>query len=188
MSMKNRGFIFIETIIVICILTIALMSLYNNYSKIITNTRELNTFDTAEYNYKTYFLKEIYDGNRGKYGYADNYYQIHDSDSEDGGGNIESGKLSYYINECKKISTTLPETATLNPGLKITDATKICFLKDITAITNYTSIKNIDAYIIDYLNNQDLDSKNDSLFLVEYKKADKSNSGEYFTYISSLTF
>lgn len=186
--LKKEGFIFIETIIVICILTIALMSLYNNYSKIITNTRELNTFDTTEYNYKTYFLKEIYDGNRGKYGYSDNYYQIHDSDLEDGGGNIESGKLSYYLNECKKISTTLPENAASNPDLKITDATKICFLKDITTLTNYNSIKNIDAYIIDYLASQDLNSKNDSLFLVEYKKADKTNSGEYLTYISSLTF
>lgn len=58
--MNNKGFVFIETIIVICVLTISLMSLYANYNKIISNTKELNTFDTTEYNYKTYFLKKKY--------------------------------------------------------------------------------------------------------------------------------
>ena len=58
--MNNKVFVFIETIIVICVLTISLMSLYANYNKIISNTKELNTFDTTEYNYKTYFLKKKY--------------------------------------------------------------------------------------------------------------------------------
>lgn len=58
MRVNKKGFIFIETIVVVCVLTVSLMSLYANYSKIISNTKELNTFDTAEYNYKTYFLKK----------------------------------------------------------------------------------------------------------------------------------
>lgn len=59
--MKNnrKGFVFIETIVVISVLTIALMSLYANYAKIMSNTKELNTFDTVEYNYKTYYIKEM---------------------------------------------------------------------------------------------------------------------------------
>ena len=58
---KNTGFIFIETIIVVCVLTVSLMSLYTNYSKIMANTKELNTFDVTEYNYKTFFLKKRYE-------------------------------------------------------------------------------------------------------------------------------
>lgn len=187
MLMKNKtGFIFIETIIVICILTIALMSLYNNYSKIITNTRELNTFDTAEYNYKTFFLKEIYDQKRG-IGYP---YQLKVSIGDI--SNFSSAHGTYLEQKCLKLSVSLPTYTNSDTdgssATKISDVSKVCLLKNVTTITDYSSIENIDAYIIDYLASQDLNSKNDSLFLVEYKKADKSNSGEYLTYISSLTF
>lgn len=176
---NKKGFIFIETIIVICILTIALMSLYNNYSKIITNTRELNTFDTTEYNYKTFFLKKTYtdtDPNGFHYTSTESK-KIHFSDTS-------------LKNKCHELSTVLPWEEQPNPAvyiLKRTDATKICLFEDPknTALSEYD---NLDAYIIDYMNAQDFATDNVNLFVVEYKKEDKLNEGEYLTYISSLHY
>lgn len=152
----KKGFVFIETIIVVCILTVGLLSIYSNYSKIIADTKELNTFDTTEYNYKTYFLKQKYP--------------------------------SITENTC--ITTISP--------FSDTGKVKICNLKDVFYKLNYledetdngitySKYNNIDAYIIDYLNNQDWNANNDNIYLVEYKKEDKQ-TGEYFTYISSLNY
>jgi len=153
----KKGFIFIETIIVVTILTVALMSIYANYSKIISNTKEFNTFDTAEYNYKTYFLKQMY---------VDNKF----------------GTISQ--NTCKKdIVTPFSD-----------NKVKICILNNafnkwsyLNTADGYAAYTNIDAYIIDYLNNQDWTENNDNIYLVEYKKKDKQTN-EYFTYISSLNY
>lgn len=146
----KKGFVFIETIIVITILTVGLMSLYANYSKIISNTKEFNTFDTAEYNYKTYFLKQKYA----------NY---------------------ITVNTCQKY-TNVPFSDDASKTVKI------CKFEDVFDEPDYTAFSNIDAYIIDYINNNDLHENNDDLFLVEYKKEDKQNPGNYLTYISSLNY
>ena len=123
----KKGFVFIETIIVITILTVGLMSLYANYSKIISNTKEFNTFDTAEYNYKTYFLKQIYFG-------------------------------SVSENACTSKSSPFSDDSTV----------KICRLKDVSTNTYINSNKTkLDAYIIDYIRNNDFHPNNDKIFLVE---------------------
>ncbi len=141
--MNKRGFVFIETIIVVCVLTISLMTLYANYSKIMANTKELNTFDTTEYNYKTYFIKKM----------------------------IKNNKIIFTNNHPCLTSN-------------IFDAQKICKIN--TKINNSTK-KKFDAYIIDYLNNQQFDEKASKIVLVEYKKQDSNDDDLQLTYISSLT-
>lgn len=174
----KKGFIFIETIIVICVLTVGLMSLYKNYSTILVNTKEQNTFDTSEYNYKTYFLKKLY--------LKGNALQI----GEDTYNNpIYLSKTS----EKEKCYTTT------SPFSDNSEA-KICLLTNITdsgTIYDYLNKtladgtkqrEKFDAYIIDYLLSQDFNEKNDDIFLVKYKKNDKQNKQEYFTYVSSLNY
>lgn len=157
----KKGFVFIETIIVVTILTVALMSIYVNYSKIISNTKELNTFDTAEYNYKTAELKKLYN----------------------------NGKITgLNENECKKFSSSLSDNGEIKICLLKNAFFKLKYLEDeIDSGVTYPKYKNIDAYIIDYLNNQDWTEYNDNIFLVEYKMRDKQTD-EYFTYISSLNY
>lgn len=148
--MNKKGFIFVETIIVICVLTVGLISLYANYSKILSNVKELNTFDTTEYNYKTFFLK------------GQTFNSVND-------------------NECIIWSSSFSDSRNV----------KICKLKNVSAdgyIENPNISEILDAYIIDYLNSQDLNSANDDLFLAVYKKKDKQNPEEYLTYISSLNY
>lgn len=158
--MNNKGFVFIETIIVICVLTISLMSLYANYNKIISNTKELNTFDTTEYNYKTYFLKKKY---------------MSDSD------------FNSSDPPCKSIPNPFALDASDNTEIKICKLTDVSsYIDDADDANDY--LKKFDAYIIDYLNSKDFNSNNDNIFLVEYKKKDINYDDLYITYISSLTY
>lgn len=180
----KKGFVFIETIIVVTILTIALMSIYANYSKIISNTKEFNTFDTAEYNYKTYFLKQSFiNGNLKQY------------------NDIAITNDYTSLNKCYIVNSNFSENKII-PSATMNQV-KVCLLDNVfyklnylenetdeNGITyySYNNNNNLDAYIIDYLNNKDWTANNDKIFLVEYKKEDKQNPGEYFTYISSLNY
>ena len=176
----KKGFVFIETIIVITVLTVGLMSIYANYSKILANTKEFNTFDTTEYNYKTYYLKKLFLSGEMKTTTGVNITNV----------------LSNY-NKCYLVQTPFSDGTITISGTSILYA-KVCILKDVTetddSVETYINDKQteLDAYIIDYLLNQDLHEKNDTLFLVEYKKKDIMNFSasdeEYLTYISSLNF
>lgn len=165
----KKGFVFIETIIVITILTVGLISIYANYSKIISNTKELNTFDIAEYNYKTYFLKNKYSNN---------------SLINNAGNTINSSSTK---NQCYIVNSPFSDNKLISTSAY--NQVKVCLLENVST-SNYiaTHHNKLDAYIIDYINNNDFHTKNDNIFLVEYKKADKQIHGEYFTYISSLNY
>ncbi len=71
--MKKNGFVMIETIVVITILSVGLISLYASYSLILTKVKMKSNYDNIEYIYKAYFvgeyLKTITDP-----GYNINYY------------------------------------------------------------------------------------------------------------------
>ena len=55
--MKNiKGFVMIETIIVIIILTVGLISLYSSYSVILSKSKVKSNYDNIEYLYKAYFI------------------------------------------------------------------------------------------------------------------------------------
>ena len=163
----KKGFIFIETIIVICVLTVSLMSLYNNYSKLMTNTKELNTFDTTEYNYKTYFLKK------------DSYFKegITENTCSSDTSILPSIEGEKVVKICK-LKDLVSKTDNENNPLDTVE-------KYLEYNDNYEMF---DAYTIDYLLNLDLTEKNDDIILVVYKKEDKLNDGEYLTYISSLNY
>ena len=139
MQVNNKGFVFIETIVVICVLTVSLITLYTNYEKIMVNTKEFNTFDTTEYNYKTYFLKKKYFDRIG-------------------------------INACLSFESVFSDDGYV----------KLCKIEDTLDLDKY------DAYIIDYLNNQEI--KGTNIFLAEYKKNDTNDPDLYQTYISSINY
>lgn len=161
----KKGFVFIETIIVITILTVGLISLYANYSKILSNTKEFNTFDTAEYNYKTYNLKRKYIDE-----------QLKDYKSVE----INDKNKCYIVNSIYSDTNIAAESTSKQ--------VKVCLLESVSSNDYIQDNKNqLDAYIIDYLNNKDWNTNNDNIFLVEYKKKDKQTN-EYFTYISSLNY
>ena len=57
--MKDKGFIFVETIIVTTVLTVALLSIYSSFINILTNERRRATFDDTSYIYRTYYIEDF---------------------------------------------------------------------------------------------------------------------------------
>ena len=58
--MKNkRGFVFIETIITVVVLTTSLLYLYNSYSSIISSEEERLYYDNPAYIYRTNYIREF---------------------------------------------------------------------------------------------------------------------------------
>ena len=66
--MKKNGFVFIETLVVVSVLSLTLLMLFGSYSYIIRKSRERNVFDTTEMIYKTYYTKQILEKEYGTLG------------------------------------------------------------------------------------------------------------------------
>lgn len=58
---KQNGFVLVETLIVVLLLTVTLMSLYSTFSSIMLKTRAKSKNDTIDTIYKTYFVKDLLD-------------------------------------------------------------------------------------------------------------------------------
>ena len=56
--MKNKGFVLMETIVVIVVISVALLTIFSSYNKILSKLRTENKYDTSEYIYMTYHIRE----------------------------------------------------------------------------------------------------------------------------------
>ena len=57
---NNKGFVFIETIITIVILTAALLYIYSNFTNILIKEKTRVHYDDVAYIYRTHFIKEYF--------------------------------------------------------------------------------------------------------------------------------
>ncbi len=58
---KKNGFVLIETLIVVLLLTVTLMSLYSSFAYLVNKSKERNNHDSIETIYKTYYVKSLID-------------------------------------------------------------------------------------------------------------------------------
>lgn len=56
--MKQKGFVLIETIVVILVLCVLLIMLYGGYMNVITSVQKKSHYDNTEYIYKTTLVKD----------------------------------------------------------------------------------------------------------------------------------
>ena len=145
---KRNGFVLIETLIVVLLLTVTLMSLYSSFSYLVNKSKERNNHDSIETIYKTYYVKSLIDSTYATAATAEfkesfRYYASAYSTNESGLNPIckaydyTGKKLSYtnYISEynssnktasfvvCsydeyKTIATYTEEELNANPALK----------------------------------------------------------------------
>jgi type II secretory pathway pseudopilin PulG len=179
--MKKNGFVFIETIVVICVLSVTLLLLFSSYSYMLRKSRERGLFDNTDSIYKTYYVKQMIDRYKSSYGANDSRTSIKfyidrnseckqmgsyasyvcDLSSDSYSGQLLSAKLSY---EVEKIYL-------LNPS-------------DILKSSSSESwLSLFDATTIDYINELGVGSTND-LIIVKYKKV--YNDGTYEVFHSSI--
>ena len=186
--MKNKGFVLMETIVVIVVISIALLTIFSSYNKILSKVKSENKYDTTEYIYMTSYIKNILDDCITN---ANDIYVV-----------SNTVITEHYSNNSCSIRTKLQ-----NSGIIVE---KIYILKNINNFkktinkatingVSYTSINNnsliFDAYMIDYLKKLDV-YDDDELIIVEYKrlarktnyveKKDTKNISLYERYISSL--
>ncbi len=176
--MNKKGFVLMETIVVIVVVSVALLTIFSSYYKILSKIKSENKYDTSEYIYMTYWVKNIIKSN------------------ETLKTNINNLSSDGFINIGAEASSFLE----LENAINMYNISKIYAVKFKSDGTLENDIfKNFDAYTIDYLRRVDVD--NDStLLVVEYKKnaKDVNYQDKYFygktdeasklkeTYIASL--
>ena len=55
--MKKNGFVFMETVVVVCLLSVTLLMLYGSYSHVLRKSGEKKNYDTTDSIYTTYYVK-----------------------------------------------------------------------------------------------------------------------------------
>ena len=157
--MKKNGFVFIETLVVVSVLSLTLLMLFGSYSYIIRKSRERN--DTTEMIYKTYYTKQILEK--------------------------EYGTLGTYMNTCNKLGTNVYECPI--SGNRLTqlkqsfEVEKIYFLTPSEVLTNTGVLVKLDATTIDYIKHLGKYS-NTRRMIVKYKK--NYQDGTYEVFHSSM--
>ncbi len=175
--MNKKGFVLMETIVVIVVVSVALLTIFSSYYKILSKIKSENKYDTSEYIYMTYWIKQIVKDN------SITTSQIN---------NLKNNNTDGLI-DC----TNLPNVSSVKAMF---DIKKIYVVKfDDNATLSNNTLTKFDAYIIDYLRRADVDN-NATLIVVEYKKnaKDIDYADKYFygksddasklkeTYIASL--
>lgn len=159
--MKKNGFVFLETIVVISVLSLTLMLLFGTYYHILRKTQERNKFDTTEMIYKTYYTNEILIK--------------------------EYGSLSTYMNSCNKLKNDIYECNLTNNRLTqlktIFEIDKIYFLNPYNVKNNSSSLLLLDATTVDYVKHIGASNKTMRM-IIKYKK--EYDDGAYEIYHSSM--
>lgn len=59
--MKNKkGFVFIETIVVVAVLTVSLLMIYSTYSATLRKEKNRMSYNDSVYLYRTYYLEKFF--------------------------------------------------------------------------------------------------------------------------------
>lgn len=185
---KSNGFVFMETIVVVSVLSVTLMSLFSTFSFLLRKARERETYDTTAYIYKTYMViseletQSIHQSINGMNRAVEHYisipqnnctcYDLH-SDTLKGelcsSDSINSG--NHYRNYF--VSCDLTENLELNDlklMAEVYNIEKIYWVvpKDLKNYPKERAIfEHVDATSIDYLRSKSLTE--DRLFIVKYK-------------------
>lgn len=178
---KKNGFVFMETLVVVSVLSLTLLILFASYSYILRKSRERNTFDTTETIYKTYYVKNIIDSLKPS-------------------GQTKTG-LKYYIDthgtECKKMGIFDSYVCDFSNKNYTGDLLQIKLAFEIEKIYMLNPNKilksnkkddwlwEFDATTIDYINELGAGVNHD-LIVVKYKKTYNKTDGTYEVIHSSM--
>lgn len=165
----KKGFVLMETIVVIVVISVALLTIFSSYNKILSKVKKENKYDTSEYIYMTNYIKRYL---------------------KDNGCGIDVQNINSNITDFYNSNVCYIKDKNIF-GIK-----KIYVVTNLNKIRTNNNAKKFDAYMIDYIRKLDVSDK-DELIIVEYKRpvknynyTDKKEYGTenklYETYISSL--
>lgn len=184
MKQKN-GFVFMETIVVISVLSITLVLLFGSYSYILRKSRSKNTFDTTESIYKTYYVKQLIDEYKKEHNRTGKGVEVYANDHLNPTGECTKQTYgSYYSFICDLSASSY--NGYLFQAKTAFEVDKFYYLNP-KQIVNSTSenewLNKFDATTIDYI--RSISASFDSYILVvKYKKY--YSDGSYEVYHSSM--
>ena len=177
---KQNGYVFMETIVVVSVLSLTLLVLFASYSYILRKSRQRNTFDTTEMIYKTFHVKDILDSMNTiptQNGVV-TYIQLNSDVCKQMGSydsyvcDISSSSYNGNLIQLKK-AFEVEKFYYLNPDAVLSDPNKNEWLNL------------FDATTIDYINNIGL-GRNYNILLVKYKKTYGKADGTYEVFHASV--
>ena len=127
--MKNKGFVLMETIVVIVVISVALLTIFSSYNKILSKVKSENKYDTSEYIYMTKYIKD----------------------------NLSSLCGTITINDLSSSITNYYSTCTNKNKLDIYGVNKIYVLTNLNTTGTYGY--KLDAYMIDYIKKLDVNDE-----------------------------
>ena len=114
--MKNKGFVLVETIVVILVLCVLLIMLYGGYMNVISAVQRKSYYDNTEYIYKTNLVKEYFEDS-GFSGYDGSSVYIYCQGNSDCLGNGDTYFKSLVTNmRINSIYFTKWFTSDINSG------------------------------------------------------------------------
>lgn len=143
--MNNKGFVMIETIIVMSVLAIGLIALYSSYNIILNKAATSNNYDEPEDIYKVNMIDRFLSDNSFPSIVDSGSYYIEIS-FDNSGGNVSCQSFKFKSGSILNIKT---EESDFCKSLSIYNVDKIFYFY------NYDKTKNItylDGYVIDYVN------------------------------------
>lgn len=152
--MNKKAFVLMETIVVIVVISIALLTIFRSYNKILSKVKSENKYDTSEYIYMTKYIKDY----------------LKDQ--------INASLCSVTVEDITNSATdryNIDLCGIKSVGVDNFNVKKIYILKNINGGDD-SKFKKFDAYMIDYLRKLDVADK-DVMIIVEYYKNAKDDKG-----------
>ena len=177
--MNKKAFVLMETIVVIVVISIALLTIFKSYNKILAKVKTENKYDTSEYIYMTNYIKN----------YLKDKVCV-DEDASDGITDIFDMGTTLNVNPVDFLAKNSCNFASINNTFLIK---KIYIWSNVNKISD-DNLRKFDAYMIDYIKKLDVGDK-DEIIVVEYERIALDDKGNKYpndtnplkeTYIASL--
>lgn len=171
--MKRNGFVLMETIIVIVVISVALLTIFASYNKILTKVKKENKYDTSEYiymtNYVKKYLKNLEENSTDTCirGTNKKIYEFGEKDEDELSERSKSLKNYFSTNSCGFSNSN---------QFNIKGIYLLKYLNEIDEDENNLDLFKFNANMIDYIRKLDV-GDNDILLVVEYDRVALDDKG-----------
>lgn len=174
--MNKKGFVLMETIVVILIVSVSLLTLFSSFNKILTKMKTQNRYDTPEYIYIVNYIKERMqrDTRSGEYKLYDenpsthikNYQVFNFADTSSSLHDYLSNCNTYYHFSCNE----------RNMLRQIYNVKNIYIVKGISSSSMNENLKKFPPYVTEYFKKLDV-TENDEIIVVVFDRVALDENG-----------
>ena len=189
--MNKKAFVLMETIVVIVVISVALLTIFASYNKILSKVKSENKFDTSEYIYMTKYIRDYLKNTSN--GVTVTPIDLFPCDLKED-KTIENCnqllEVTNYYNRIKSNNSTI-DNFNVKGIYVLSDINNFDKLIDLDIdgekdSEEYNNSEVFDGYMIDYIRKLDI-GDNDTILVVEYKRpAIKMDGSELKDYVGGI--